>query len=254
MDQRQLLFMDGTMLSHSRRVKEVNATLKELGRPVQYINVHFTFNGGEDFVAKDIRLNPVLEPQGCLGDVGWYCVRYILHLMGEAMPSEVSGRVIRRDGEHKGIVEFSGEITFDVNGQLTVASLFCGFDACCQHTLTAFTPDASVVLKDFAHPVVGQDATYYVVRDKANATSATDRHSWREEEAHTVKDESTNSQRYDMWRHILDILYPVEEEGGRRLKAKEEESRHWATLTWKTQAVLDKLLESALIAEQQAAQ
>lgn len=60
----------------------------------------------------DIRVNPTLEPHGALGDVGWYCIRAILHLMSFQMPSHVRGQVLQRHLSSNAILAFSGEMVF----------------------------------------------------------------------------------------------------------------------------------------------
>ncbi|KAG5504773.1 hypothetical protein GH5_05400 [Leishmania sp. Ghana 2012 LV757] len=72
LDQRNLVYMDGTMLSHGKRVREVCAAVKRMGGPVKHIFVNFTLGGDEAFLQNNIRTHPDLEPHGVLGDLGWY--------------------------------------------------------------------------------------------------------------------------------------------------------------------------------------
>lgn len=90
---RRLLCMDATALSHSRRVHGVRQALHSLG-PVQHVVVHMTVADlNEAAEGDDIRLVTALEPYGALGDGGWSCIRWILHIMDFALPSHVSARV-----------------------------------------------------------------------------------------------------------------------------------------------------------------
>ena len=67
--------MDGVMFMHHTRLtamsKRVHADAA-LGT-VRRVNTSFAFPAhlSPEFVAKDIRFNPELEPLGCLGDLGW---------------------------------------------------------------------------------------------------------------------------------------------------------------------------------------
>lgn len=240
LDARQLLYMDGTWYSHGHRVKEVCALVSKMG-PIKHIFSNFSFNGSQDWFDHDIRLDPALEPQGSLGDLGWYNIRYILHLMNLEMPTAVTGRIIRQN-DKGAVIEFSGDLTFNVNGVTTVASLYSAFDTSHEHTIHIATTEGVVQLKDFCHPITGGPASWYDVR-KTNTSQGcksiidvtTQTYSY---------EEFTSTQRDNMWSDIASLMYRDEADGG-RLKAKPEDARYWATLSWKTQAVMDKMLESA---------
>jgi len=110
-------FMDGVMFMHNRRLDQIRAVLDDgasLG-PLKRITSHFSFLGGEDFLRGNIRADGALEPFGCLGDLGWYCIRFALWTMNWQMPSRIYGRVISRAGNNSSGVplEFSGELLFD---------------------------------------------------------------------------------------------------------------------------------------------
>ncbi|CAC9489314.1 oxidoreductase-like protein [Leishmania donovani] len=93
----RLLFMDGTALSHSQRLQDVCRAVAQLGGPV-HINAHMSFPASPTFMVSDIRLQPLLEPYGALGDLGWYCIRWILHIVDFVLPTGVGGRVTECDG------------------------------------------------------------------------------------------------------------------------------------------------------------
>jgi len=121
-----VLFMDGVMFMHGGRFPEIAKVLdegKSVGE-VRRISTSFTFRGGERFAEQDIRGDLSLEPAGCLGDLGWYCLRAILWTMKWEMPSRVSGRALARAPETGAIMEFSGELDFSSG---TSASFHCSF-------------------------------------------------------------------------------------------------------------------------------
>lgn len=46
--------------------------------------------GNEDFMQNDVRVKKDLDGLGCLGDLGWYSVRYALWAYGFEKPIEVA--------------------------------------------------------------------------------------------------------------------------------------------------------------------
>ncbi|KAG5478653.1 hypothetical protein LSCM1_06057 [Leishmania martiniquensis] len=97
---KRLLFMDGTAFSHSQRLQDVCRAVTQLGGAV-HINAHMSFAASPTFMASDIRLQPLLEPHGALGDLGWYCIRWILHIVNLALPTGVAGRVTDCDAQRE---------------------------------------------------------------------------------------------------------------------------------------------------------
>lgn len=112
-------FMDGVMYMHSSRMDVIRDALddgKMIGR-TKRITSQFSFLAPEEFRSGNIRTNSELEPQGCLGDLGWYTIRFSLWVMGYEMPVRVSGRILdehhRADSPNSVPMEFSGELFFD---------------------------------------------------------------------------------------------------------------------------------------------
>ena len=73
------LFMDGVMFVHSLR----NEKLREILNPMRFGEVElveskFSFRGNEQFFRDNIRVSSRGDPLGCLGDLGWYCIRISL--------------------------------------------------------------------------------------------------------------------------------------------------------------------------------
>jgi len=123
-------FMDGVMFMHSRRMPRLREILddgKSVGE-IKRITSAFSFRAPPDFFSGNIRGNARLEPHGCLGDLGWYCIRFALWLMNWEMPEEVTGRILspsKRDKEHDWVpTEFSGELIFKSG---VSASFYCSF-------------------------------------------------------------------------------------------------------------------------------
>ena len=122
-------FMDGVMFMHSDRLAKVREVLDDdstLG-DLKRIATQFSFRAPEDFIKENIRMHSDLEPHGCLGDLGWYTIRFILWAMKYAKPKVVTGRMLnssaRSDSPHPVPTEFSGELLFDG----VSASFYCSF-------------------------------------------------------------------------------------------------------------------------------
>src|SRR5262249_36629089 len=107
-------FMDGVMFMHSARLPKLREVLdREIGE-IKRITSTFSFVGNEEFFANNIRISNSLEPFGCLGDLGWYCIRLALWVMNGQMPEKVIGRVLSSAGGKSDsvVTEFSGELLF----------------------------------------------------------------------------------------------------------------------------------------------
>ncbi len=123
-------FMDGVMFMHSARLSAMQSALDDNASvgDLRRVTSAFSFLGGDSFCADNIRVHSGLEPFGCLGDLGWYCVRLSLWAAGWRLPSEVTGRMLaqfgRADSPARVPAEFSGELRFD--GGLS-AGFHCSF-------------------------------------------------------------------------------------------------------------------------------
>jgi predicted dehydrogenase len=112
-------FMDGVMYMHSSRLNKMRQVLDDqtlIGK-VKRIASQFSFNAPEEFKQGNIRTNSDLEPQGCLGDLGWYTIRFALWVMKYQLPTSVRGRILKdfqRSGSpHSVPMEFSAELFFE---------------------------------------------------------------------------------------------------------------------------------------------
>ena len=89
-------FMDGVMFMHSRRLERMGEALgdgKSVGQ-IRRIQSAFSFRAPDEFFSTNIRAHSALEPHGCLGDLGWYCIRFALWAMQWQMPQLVCGRLL----------------------------------------------------------------------------------------------------------------------------------------------------------------
>ena len=125
-------FMDGVMFMHSRRLDAIRSVFND---PVQFgqtrrITSSFSFLADEGFFASNIRASSALEPFGCLGDLGWYCIRFALWARNEQLPKRVIGRILSEvasAGSPAPVpTEFSGELFFEDG---VTCSFYCSFRA-----------------------------------------------------------------------------------------------------------------------------
>jgi predicted dehydrogenase len=124
----RLQFMDGVMFMHSRRLERIREVLDD-GQTVGPIRrITSAFSAPEESLASNIRAQSDLEPDGCLGDLGWYCIRFGLWAMNWKLPARVTGQILS-DFKHPSSrwpvsTEFSAELFFE--GGVT-SSFYCSF-------------------------------------------------------------------------------------------------------------------------------
>ena len=144
---------------HNCRLDQIRAVLDEgvaVGQ-IKRITSSFSFLGTEDFLRVNIRASSTLEPAGCLGDLGWYCIRFALWTMNWQMPRHVAGRIISRAAnDPSGVpVEFSGELFFD--GGVSSA-FYCSFVAASEQCVTISGTKGFLRMIDFVNPFRGEPA------------------------------------------------------------------------------------------------
>ena len=156
-------FMDGVMFMHNprlRRLREVLDDGKTVG-PIRRIMSAFTFAGGDAFFDANIRANAALEPAGCLGDIGWYCIRFALWTMKWQLPREVTGRILSARGNGPGTTatpaDFSGELIFADGPSM---GFYCSFRAQFQNWAHVGGANGYMLVSDFAHPASIHDPSF----------------------------------------------------------------------------------------------
>jgi len=160
-------FMDGVMFMHNRRLDQIRAVLDDGASvgPLKRITSHFSFLGSDEFLRGNIRVDGALEPFGCLGDLGWYCIRFALWTMNWQMPGGVHGRAISRARNNSSGVplEFSGELFFD--GGVS-SGFYCSFLTAYRNCAEINGTKGHLRLADFVMPAAGSK-TAFEVNDRA---------------------------------------------------------------------------------------
>ncbi len=157
-------FMDGVMFLHSQRLPLLRQTLDDgqsIGT-VRRISSQFSFKASDDFLTTNIRASNRLEPLGCLGDLGWYNIRFSLWVMNEQLPERVTGRLLAEHEAGGGPpvpMEFSGELFFPGGAS---ASFFCSYRTGNQQWATVSGTHGSLRVEDFVVPFFGNEVGFEV--------------------------------------------------------------------------------------------
>lgn len=144
-------FMDGVMFMHNPRLAAVRAVLDDEKRigPIRRIMSVFCFAGDGEAFRSNIRVQSALEPAGCLGDLGWYCILIALFAQRWQTPESVTGRILSCAEDGVTPNEFSGELIFADGAS---AGFYCSFVARLQQWVTIGGRRGAVRLADFIHP------------------------------------------------------------------------------------------------------
>lgn len=225
-------FMDGVMFDHSQRLAAIRQSLEggEVVGKLRRISTHFSFAGDADFQQSNIRTDSVLEPHGCLGDLGWYCIRFTLWAAGMQMPTALSARTITplqgKDSPGEVPGEMSAEMQFE-NG--LSAAMFCSFMTSNQQTALLSGDAGYISVDDFVLPFYDAEASWFqhshvldIDNCRWNFQRRTERHAVAE-----YPGGEPNSQEVAMVRKLADCVI-----SGKRDPLHTE-------LTLKTQRILD---------------
>ena len=231
-------FMDGVMFMHSRRLEAMRQVFDDgqsVGE-VRRITSEFTFGAPEEFFQGDIRTDSRLEPLGCLGDLGWYNIRFTLWAMKEQLPLAVCGHMLsehkRPDSPAPVATDFSAELFYP--GGVS-AGFYCSFRAEIQQWASVSGTRGALYVPDFVLPHYGSEVGFEVSNPVFHVTGCDfnmEEHSRRI----TVREYSNsaeNAQETAMFRRFAELA----------LSGKPDP--YWGEITLKTQQVLDACLDSA---------
>jgi len=229
-------FMDGVMFMHGRRLKRLREVVdRDVGR-VRNIATQFSFMSDDEFQRSNIRAHGKLEPLGCLGDLGWYCLRFTLWAMNEAAPTQVTGRIhmeTQPTAESPAVpLEFSGTLSFADGAS---ASFYCSFTTTNAQWAIVSGDKGLLQVSDFVLPFSGAQTKYSLTRsDFVLDRCQADMHEGRQIEA--LDEPSSNA--------------PGSQESGlfhtfSQLVIEGKLDAQWPKISLLTQRVLDACLVSA---------
>lgn len=228
-----IAFMDGVMFMHHPRLIQLKEAFGNLGpNGPRQVNSHFSFKGDASFFENNIRVSSNGDPLGCVGDLGWYNVRFSLFVFNYELPSSVQC-IIHRSSEDGVPFQASGTMTWgsdDDDKGLPVAARSATFVCSFLHTecqsATVIGEEGFIEMEDFVIPLRP---------DVGKFTKVT--HRWGPQaqriQADRVEVECVGDQTMAMWEAFHAI-------------AKDPTQRaFWMEVALKTQMVIDALMESA---------
>lgn len=244
--QHNVQYMDGVMFMHSRRLPLLRSLLDRSSTTtatdahcigeLRRMTAQFSFAADEAFRQSNIRTDSQLEPYGCLGDLGWYCIRYFLWVMQGQMPVEVRARTHTQlqglNSPDSVPGEMSGELLF-ANG--VTAGFYTSFITENQQWFHASGSKGYLRVDDFVLPYHGPEVDVLSGQD-VFAVENCSFHMQQHVRRHAVVEVDAGhatSQEVRMFRHFSDLVL-----SGRREAA-------WPTWTLQTQRVLDACFHSA---------
>ena len=166
-DQHRVQFIDGVMFMHGRRLQRLREVVdRDVGK-VRHIATQFSFMSDEEFQRSNIRAHGRLEPLGCLGDLGWYCLRFTLWAMHEATPTHVTGRIhteTQQTADSPPVpLEFSGTLSFADGAS---ASFYCSFTTTNAQWAIVSGSNGLLQVSDFVLPFSGPQTKYSLTRSE----------------------------------------------------------------------------------------
>ncbi|MEC9094191.1 MAG: gfo/Idh/MocA family oxidoreductase, partial [Planctomycetota bacterium] len=176
------------------------------------------------------------EPQGCLGDLGWYQIRFALWAMDYQMPTSVIGRMLsqhhRSDSPLPVPMEFSLELFFD--GGVS-ASFYSSFITEHQQFCSVAGTKGFLRVDDFVPPFHGNQLNFEVfnsnfVVDRCDFTMENHTQRYLIPEYANNKPGSQESKLFETFSGLV-------------LAGKTDS--FWPEASLKTQKILDAALESA---------
>ncbi len=231
-------FMDGVMFMHSQRLEAIRSVLEDQQSvgDIKRITAMFSFCAPEDFLQGNIRMHSELEPAGCLGDLGWYTIRFSLWAMDYAMPTHVTGKILngtgRPDSPDRVPTEFSGELFFESG---VSASFYNSFLTENQQFISISGNKGQLTMEDFVLPYYDSEVGFEVNQARFEVSGSQfnmERHIKR----HSVQEYSNNHPNAQETRLFKNFSECV-------LSGKL--NPHWPEIALKTQTIMDACLKSA---------
>jgi predicted dehydrogenase len=221
-------FMDGVMFVHHPRLQRIREVLDD-GRSVgeiKRISSFFSFFAPPEDQRTNIRFHSELEPAGCLGDLGWYNIRFTLWALNWQMPRAVAGRILSQRQSSSSPAptpsDFSGELFFDND---VSAGFYNSFLTAYQEWVAVSGTNGVLKLTDFVHPASIHEPSFEVNGSevKVRCCDCTGPHTESKAQAQDAR----------MFRNFADRVFSG------------TLNDEWPMMALKTQQVVDACLESA---------
>ncbi len=231
-------FIDGVMFMHSQRLLRMRGVLDDgvsVG-DIKRITSSFNFCAPPEFFTGNIRAHGELEPYGCLGDLGWYCIRFALWVMNWQLPRRVTGRFLNQvtaQGSPAPVpTEFSGELLFEND---VSSGFYCSFITANEQCATVSGSNGYLRVSDFVAPFFGSELMFEVnnaVHNVMGCDFNMEAH-WRKFAVSEYSNSHANAQETNLFRNF----------------AKQVRSgtlnELWPEMALKTQQVMEACFQSA---------
>ena len=209
----QKLLMDGTMFVHHPRTKAFATSIKNPNR----VTFNFTFDGtkngqlGSNFFTNDIRLKKDGDFLGCVGDLGWYCVRMGLLVFSANDSNALKGmvkdaQVVRYQLNDEGVpYEADCLVYFSDN---RVLSFHCSFihPLCQTVTISGTGSGYTATITDAILPLPGEKLSYTLFKQgllqDAEITT---------QETKVMEFDNTDVQEVCMWKNYSKMARKIDE-------------------------------------------
>ncbi len=165
-EKNKVQFMDGVMYMHTARLQRVREAIDqgEIGK-LKRIAAQFSFCAPQEFLDGNIRTSSELEPHGCLGDLGWYLIRFALWAVNWQMPASVSANMLdslKRPNSPQAVpMEFAADLTFP--GGVS-ATFYCSFRTHHQQWSNLSGTAGYLYIQDFVLPFFGAETAFELVQ------------------------------------------------------------------------------------------
>jgi predicted dehydrogenase len=230
----QVQFLDGVMFMHSQRLPRMRGVLDDgesVGK-VKRITTSFSFPAAPEFFTTNIRAQNETEPHGCLGDLGWYCIRFALWTMRWQLPLHATGRFLSQHtapGSRSPVAtEFSGELLFDEGAS---SGFYCSFLTANEQCATISGAKGYLHLSDFVLPAYGKSPEFRVNRTRHGPQGVET--CWREIAVIEHSNNHPTAQETNLFRNFANQVRTGEINEG------------WMDMAWQTQRVMEACFRSA---------
>lgn len=235
-------FMDGVMYMHNQRLKILGKALKDQEKfgLLRRVAGQFSFRADDDFFENNIRASRELEPQGCLGDLGWYLIRLAMFANDWKMPTRITASQISPAGEpfEKPPIDFQFQLYFpsDIEGEEVTSQFFCSFKTHHQQWMHFAGTNGTARIDDFVLPFEGDQLRFQTNQCdfEVNGTSFVMKH-WQQDHLTEEPSESrSGSQECKLFHRFNEIV------------TSGELDEFWPNVSMRTQIVLDCCQQAAI--------
>lgn len=248
--EKKKFLMDGTMFVHNPRTKQVTDFLSSnKANLVTRIQSDFTFLGDDDFFTNNIRIRKDGDILGCIGDLGWYCIRMAqLAFKAPAKYAQVVHYELNADGvpiDATCLVSFEN---LDQASRSKTLSFHCSFLHPLTQDVTFYGSDQTLYIDDFVIPREEGEGKKNSFEIKSQTLSHADLYSEHENQVieSTLLDDGTVSTSFNppqealMWNNFTKFCKSYDEND----EIRKKEANRLLDISLESQRIVDGLMKS----------